>query len=344
MGKTTFIICDEEKDYSEKLYEYIHAGESGRFDVLLFTDIGQLNEYLVSSKAGIILISDILKDELKTDDNNSVIVQLCHEKNKVIRGQRSVYKYSPAKEILKKVMDYCSESKTQILRRNCDKPLNVIGIYSPIKKAFQTTYAITLGQILATRGKTLYLNFESFSGFDCMMHSLKHPSNRSDLMDLMYFWQCGSENFSYRLSSITEKIGNLDYVPPVHSFMNYEGITSKQWTEFIKAFEEYTDYEFLILDLSEKINGLFDILRLCSRVYSVTDNRRISSAKMSQYETLLLECAYDDVIDKTKKISIPLFREIPESYEMLPYSDLAKYIKKNLEFEDERLKEAGDVM
>ena len=60
MGKTTFIICDEEKDYSEKLYEYIHAGESGRFDVLLFTDIGQLNEYLVSSKAGIILISGML--------------------------------------------------------------------------------------------------------------------------------------------------------------------------------------------------------------------------------------------------------------------------------------------
>ena len=276
-----------------------------------------------------VLICEEMANEYECDDQKSVVVVLSKEKKENVGGRRAVYKYRSAKEIMKKVMEYCSESNTDTLRRNCEKP-------------FQTTYAITLGQILAEKGKALYLNFECFSGFDYMMKSLSN--SKSDLMDLMYFWECGSENFSYRLGSITEKIGNLDYVRPVHSFMNFEGISSKQWTEFIKAFEEYTDYEYLILDLSEKLNGLFEILRLCSTVYSITDNRKISSAKMRQYETLLCECAYDDVLDKTRKINIPLFREIPENYELLPYSDLAGYIKKEIAFTDEKRKEKSDVI
>lgn len=342
MGKTLFAVCDSEKEYAEKIYEFIHATQPDRFEPVLFTGLKQLNEYSSKKAAGVVLICEEMADEYECNDQKSVVIVLSKEKKETVGGRRAVYKYRSAKEIMKKVMEYCSESNTDTLRRNCEKPLKVIGVYSPIKKTFQTTYAITLGQILAEKGKALYLNFECFSGFDYMMKTLSN--SKSDLMDLMYFWECGSENFSYRLGSITEKIGNLDYVRPVHSFMNFEGISSKQWIEFIKAFEEYTDYEYLILDLSEKLNGLFEILRLCSTVYSITDNRRISSAKMRQYETLLCECAYDDVLDKTRKINIPLFREIPENYELLPYSDLAGYIKKEIAFADEKRKEKSGVI
>ena len=341
MGKTTFAVCDSEKAYAEKIYEYIHATYPDRFEPVLFTGLQQFREYSMEKSAGVILVCEEMVDAFEWDDNKSAIIVLSKEKKDTVLGRKAIFKYRSAKEIMKKVMEYCAERRNDTIRRNCEKPLKVIGVYSPVKRTFQTTYALTLGQLLAEKGKALYLNFECFSGFDYMMQTLS--CNKSDLMDLVYFWECGSENFSYRLGSITEKIGNLDYVRPVHSFMNFEGITTKQWTEFIRAFEEYTDYEYLILDLSEKLNGLFEILRVCSTVYSITDNRKISSAKMRQYETLLCECAYEDVLDKTRKLALPLFREIPENFELLPYSDLAGFIKKEIAFGDERYREERGV-
>lgn len=340
MVQTVFAICDKEKGYAEKLFEFIHTKESSVFKVVLFTKTEECQTFLKDKQIGILLISDECRREYVDSINaaNTIILSKTHSIDTV--EEAYIYKYQAAETILKKVMEYCAEKDALSFRRNCEKPLSIIGIYSPIKKAFQTTFAITLGQILAQKGKTLYLNFESFSGFDSVMAS----RNKADLMDLMYFWTCSDDKFSIRLESVIEHIGQMDYVPPVHSFTNYEGISGKQWLEFIKAFEEYSDYEYLILDLSENVNGLFDVLRICKSVFTVTDNRRISTAKLMQYESLLQESCYEDVIDKTRKIKIPVFREIPEHFDMLPYSDLAKYIKKELSVEHDKAKDPQVVL
>lgn len=340
MAQTILAICDGEVNYSERLYAYLRNKESESLKVIWFTRLNELEEYLVNRRIDILLICPKMYEESNNLSNTDLVILLSSEKYSSEDGIAHIYKYQSAETIYKSVMRYCSMNNQAVIRRNCDKPLSIIGVYSPVKRSFQTTFAITAGQILAEKGKTLYINFESFSGFDSVMAS----KNKSDLMDLMYFWSCGAENFSYRLGSVLERIGSLDYIPPVHSFMNYEGISGKQWIEFIKAFEEYTDYEYLILDLSENVNGLFDVLRLCSKVYTLTDNKRISTAKISQYEALLSECSYEDVIDKTYKMSIPLFREIPESFEMYPYSDLARFIRKEISFDEEMKRESREVI
>ena len=340
MTQTIFAICDGERDYAEKFYEFAHKKEADGFKVVLFTEYEECKLFMEKNRIGILLISeDFVKNEKDAVNAENTII-LVKEKLTIYNGDASIYKFQSADTILKKVLDYCAEKNAPVFRRNCEKPLSIIGIYSPVKRAFQTTFAITLGQILATKGKTLYLNFEGFSGFDSMMAS----KNKANLMDLMYYWLCPDVNFSLKLESTIEHIGGLDYVPPVHSFMNFEGISAKQWIDFINSFEEHSDYEYLILNLSENVTGLFDILSLCKMVYTVTDDRRISTAKISQYEALLYENCKDDVIDKTKKFKIPVFREIPEDFDRLPYSELARYIKKELEFEEKRDKEDWNVI
>lgn len=335
MRKPIFAICDEDKLYSGKIFEYIHERISESYEVILFTEVDAVERYMKNTKINVLLISEVFRAIIRGTVNaeHVIILTQTFREDEPVRGE--VYKYSSADSILKSTMEICSEKKCEPVVRNSRKPLSIIGVYSPIKRAFQTTFSVTLGQILAKKGKTLYLNFECFSGFDLLMAT----HNKSDLMDLLYFWGLGDENFSYRLGSVIEHIGALDYVPPVHSFAGLNDISASQWLHFLKAFENYTDYEYVILDLSENINGLFDILRMCKTVYSVTDERRISRAKMSQYEALLAECRYDDILDKTKKMNIPMFREIPDEYEMLPYSDLSAYIKRELAFEEKRKEE-----
>lgn len=335
MKKPIFAICDEDTLYAGKIFEFIHDRISDSYEVILFTEVDAIEKYMKHTQISILLISEVCRAILRGKVNAEHIILLTQTCKDEDNPTDEIYKYRSGNFIIQSVMEICSGKKSEPIVRTKRRPLSIIGVYSPVKKAFQTTFSITLGQILAKKSKALYLNFECFSGFDLMMAT----HNKSDLMDLLYFWGLGNENFTYRLGSVIEHIGALDYVPPVHSFAGLGEVSGSQWIHFLKAFEEYTDYDYVILDLSENINGLFDILRMCRTVYTVTDEKRISRAKISQYEALLNEYQYEDVIEKTKKMTIPMFREIPDEYEMLPYSDLSAFIKKELDFEEKRKEE-----
>jgi len=64
------------------------------------------------------------------------------------------------------------------------KKMQIIGVYTPIGRCLQTTFSLTLGQMLAKHYKTLYLNFEIYSGFARMMSR----NFNSDIADLMYYF------------------------------------------------------------------------------------------------------------------------------------------------------------
>lgn len=335
MNMDVLAIYDDEQNYSEKLYEYFCKKQKNDMEVVLFTSFEALMRYCGNSVPSVLLISEDYRERAELHGIQNIL-WLSRSKN-CFPG--SIYKYQSAMGIYNEVFRFCSENgagtSSKKIREKGSGSFTIYGIYSPIKRAYQSTFAITLGQLLAKKGKCIYLNFESFSGFDSVMA----PGTRADLMDLLYFWQCGGNNFSFRLDSVIDHIGSLDYVPPIQSYLNLQGIGATEWIEFIKAFEEYTDYEYMILDLSENVNGLFDVMKLCSRIFTITDDKSISKAKMSQYEGLLSEYSCNEILDKTSKFSIPIFREIPKEYEMLPYSQLATYIKKELDFGDEKLKE-----
>ena len=98
--------------------------------------------------------------------------------------------------------------------------------------------------------------------------------------------------------------------------------------KFINILQQETEYEYVIFDLSESIMGLFDVLRLCSRVYTPIKEDQMAVCKVSQYETLLKQLSYEDVLNKAKKITTPQFVCLDIAPEELPYSQMAKIITK----------------
>ena len=80
----------------------------------------------------------------------------------------------------------------------------VLGVYSPVGRCLKTSFALTIGKLLAQEERVLYLNLEEFSGLSVLMKE----EYKSDLSDLLYFYNGGSYN-SLRLSILThfEEIG-----------------------------------------------------------------------------------------------------------------------------------------
>ncbi len=90
------------------------------------------------------------------------------------------------------------------------------------------------------------------------------------------------------------------------------------------------------------MQGLFDILRLCSRVYTLTKEDRIAQGKLLQYEQILALYEYGDVLGKTRRLSLSHIRKLPEELELLTKGDLAELVKGLIqEMEEERGKEEG---
>lgn len=330
MQKEIFAICDSDVRYATKIYEYINSRQSDKYDVYLYTDRKDLDAALFNKNIAILLISE---DECTDGETFPNVAHTMILQSKEYTGesylQDSIYKFQSGDSLLREVMGYCAKKDSISVRRKSMAPLKVIGIYSPIKRCFQTTFAVTLGQILAASAKSLYLNFECFSGFDKL-----RVANGPDMLDLVYYLSCNEETFSYRVGSTVLGIGPLDYVPPSRSYMGCRMVSAQMWLKLIAAVEEFTEYEYLILDLSENITGLFDILRACDLVYTIVSDGDVAVAKLYQYELLLSDCAYGDILDKTKRIRIPMFRRIPEEFEMLPYSELSNFVKGLIKSED----------
>jgi hypothetical protein len=181
--------------------------------------------------------------------------------------------------------------------------------------------------MLAGRFKSLYLNFEHYAGITELLPDIQ----ARDLSDLLYFLTAETEKFSLWMQTMLKKKGQLDYIPPMRAGQNLLCITAGEWRDLIQKIAGLGEYEYIIMDLSENMQGLFDILRMCYKVFTLTKEDSIAKNKIIQYEQVLALYEYDDVLHKTFKCNLPLFRKLPDGIEQFTRGEFADYVNHLIE-------------
>jgi hypothetical protein len=332
LDKKILAICDVEEDYAYRMMEILKTRKELPFNIHVFTEPDKLLAYGKEKQIECLLITEsAFCESIKELGiphlfilNESGVTADSTKKDDFY----NINKYQSADCIVNEVMTYYVDSVVHVPRRTIKqgKRAQIIGIYSPVKRCLQTTLCMTLGQMLAKQRRVLYLNYETFSGFNQIMGR----THRSDISDMMYLFECVKEKFIYKLCTITEQLNGLDYIAPTAVYPDMMNIPGGQWTALLREMREQSDYEFIILDLSDYVNGLLQILQECDRVYTISKPDMYAAAKMQQYEDLLQDLDYGDVITKTKKLNLPIFRNIPLKYDEVTYSEIAGYIKENV--------------
>ena len=233
-------------------------------------------------------------------------------------------KYQSPEKVVQKMLDVMADKgEWKDYPQATDTEVKMIGIYSPVKRCLQTSFALTLGQLLAKEHRTLYLNFEMYSG----LGELLRREYQTDILDLMYYFQNAREKLALRLPAMIQSAGGLDYIPPMQYALGIREVPGEQWLALCRDMAVIGEYEYLILDLDDGIDGLFDLLKNCQKIYTITRDDPFAMAKLRQYEQMLQFGELEEITEKTVKCRFPIFKHLPESLEMMTHGELAGYVK-----------------
>ena len=325
MDKRILAIFDSEERYAYRLMEFISGKTNLPFEIYVFTDGRKFFSCSRIKDIECLLISEnAYKQEVETLNIPHIII-LSESGENLNKALHHINKYQSCETILHEIMVYYSDRSKAVSTalRTGLKKMKIIGVYTPVGRCLQTTFSLTLGQMLARSYKTLYLNFEIYSGFARMMSK----NFDSDISDLMYYFSCAREKLAYRMQSMIETVNGLDFIPPADIYQNLAGIRGSQWIDLFQEIEKSSEYEYMILDLSDGILDLWDVLRECDYIYTISREDGAALAKIEQYEKALESMNYGDITARTTKWKLPIFKQLPLHFEELTYGELAGYIK-----------------
>ena len=327
MKQKVFAICDLEEAYAFRLTEYMLEKVRLPYTLHLFTKVEELQTFAQQERIEILLIAEsalrMLKEEYVRQQVAQIFVLLENDAAKR-KDMHCISKFQSPDKIVEALSELIADlSSCNFGEVEINTAAKLIGIYSPIKRCLQTTFALTMGQILAKEHRTLYINFENYSGFGQM---LKREFSM-DMMDLMYYFRCAKDKLPLRLPSIIQNINGLDYIPPIQSLAGVREANGSQWLELCEHIAGIGQYEYIILDLNDGMEGLFDLLRHCYKIYTITKDDSFAVAKISQYEQILRFNELEEIAEKTVKCRFPTFKEVPVNLELMTHGELAGYVK-----------------
>lgn len=293
MGSKNLVICDSDIGYASKLAAFLCGKRELAFQVEIYESPARMLEAKGDKRVYCMLISDEYPyEERKEIAAERTIVLASGAWEKEGAEEEAVLKYQPAGEIYKQILDICAKKGEEEFFRPCKKGKGkMIGFYSPVHRAGQTTLALCKGKELGKEENALYLNLEIYAGFG---GHFRQDKSRN-LSTLLYYARQETGNIGLVLTTVVKKAGDLDYVPPVVCPEDLRGVKTEEWLWIFQEILRTSIYDVLILDLSECIQGLYEILRECDAVYCLGADDRYAAAKIKQFKAALRHTGYADV-------------------------------------------------
>lgn len=316
-------VCAIEESYAMQLAVELKNCIGEQYQIHSFTSVEEILNFTKQMDISLLIISETAYQSCIEIESIQEIIILQEDGD--ISSEKITYidRFQPRDQIVREVMNYMSDKMEfgNFVRQKSN--WKVISFYSPIKRCLQTTFALAFGQILAQKYKVLYLNFESFSGFS----GLLHQEFSTDITDFLYYYGNSVETMRRKLPTLVKSINGLDFMPPPKAYLDTCSYTGKEWIEIFQTIEASSDYDYIILDLTDSVQGILDILEYSNRIYTIVKEDQKAAAKLFQYEEWIKNHEYASIMEKTMKFKFPQFQKIPEDINLLTHGELAAYAK-----------------
>lgn len=302
------VICDVYSSYAENLLRILAERLPDGYEFHLFYDLEKLKAFSERASADLLLIGEEFPEEERQKIAAGKKFLLTGIRDGPVCGEIPVFRYQPADGIIAAI--FSEKRRTEEPgEKNSSQPSGkkqrqvrtavkgLIGVYSPIHRIGKTRFSLRLGKQLAEKTEVLYLNLEGYSGED--YYFTETP--QMDLGDLIYFMRQENSSTGIRISTMVGRMDGMDYIMPMRHEQDLRSVRGEEWIRILDMILEKCLYEVIILDLGDSIDGLYDILKKCARVYTPYIEEGAAAAKMEQYEKNLRAAGYGEILDRTVK-------------------------------------------
>ena len=312
--------------------EYLMKKKNIPFEIQAFTSPEVFADFARSHPVEILLISDkAITEEIRQLPIRQIILLSEGVHDPSLDQFPAVYKYQSSDNVIREVMACYGVENEVVVGQNqvTKKEMRIIGIYSPVGRTQKTSFALALGQILGRDRAVLYLNLESYSGFEQLLET--HFDR--GLSDILYYARQQNSGIVYKIAGMVQTIQNLDFLPPALFPMDIQTTKYEEWLWLFRQLEQNSSYEVLILDLGDAVCDLYQLLDYCTEIYVPIRQDVISMAKIAQFEQTLQLWDSASVMEKIRKIRIPFCAAGKTGkawVEELAWSELGDYVRKLL--------------
>ncbi len=328
MRKKILLICDQDRSYVERFAAYAEKREGLPFQIRFFTDAQSLDIYLEEREADLILAGEgTQKWREEKKEFSCPVLPLVKER----RGETgpSLYQYQSVEAILRQALAFLERQQ----KEKGEKPHSrIFGVYSPIKRCYKTTFSLVLGQILAEKDATLYVNLEDISGLSYYLSQ----GEGGTLSDLLYQRETGKKEMG--LYQMVRSVGKLTYLPPVSCPEDIREAHMDELTSIVKELASLNLYSYLVIDVGDALVDPLPVLSLCHRIYMPVRDDHLSRAKVESWWEYFRERTEEEVMGRIRHLSIPRYARLESGqidYVGLRFSPFGQYVEAQLREEEE---------
>lgn len=330
-------VFEREDRFLKTLADYMNERYSSYFEVFAFDDADRFLQFAHRQECRLCFAGQGILTEAQVQELSGQVDRLHYFVR--AREEEGIYLFQSVeavgRELFAVYMEAFPQESSGVHAAGRCKRMRTIGFYSPARPILQSCLALTMGQLLAKGQRVLYINFEACSGFEYLMQ--KHFAQ--DFSDLLFYMKEDVSRLLHRIRGIVHQVGNLYYIPPVFAYPDLEGIDAGTWRQFLETVMMQTEYDTVILDLTEQIPGLLDLLLLCDEIYTCHDKNRLAEAKIQQYESMLSYMQKEEIIHRTIKRRLPAFQDIPGPAALFTHSEMGRFVEQMLQDREEKKKE-----
>lgn len=327
--RNIFAVCDLEVEYAYHFMEYLSKKKNIPFEIRVFTSVDTLLGFVKEQEIELLLISEkAMCQEIQEEKIGQIMILSEGVSGIYSEAYPSIYKYQSSNQVIREALTCYGEGKKEMEKLPAvqKKQVEILGVYSPVGRTMKTTFALTMGQILAKRKAVLYMNLEEYSGFEYLLEQTYEQT----MGDLLYYLRQKTPNWIMRMSGMIQTMNNLDFLPPVFTPGDIQSTTLEEWIELLQGIIDYSNYDIILLDLGDGVSGLYRFLDQCTKIYMPVRNDPVSQAKITQFETILRTLNQGEVLGKIQKLKLPYHRTTHKGVNYLDdlvWSELGDYVR-----------------
>lgn len=309
MHVKNFVICDSQRQYSQKLLQIFRQKKFGEYQFYLFHTREELEKFALKKRIHILLLDEDYTGKAQEDipaDKKMILVKQIRKNSK---GERTILRYQSAEDIWKQVRKEALKRPVHVRRSRIKPEGDLIAVYSPVHRIGKTQFAIKLGKELAEKEPVLYLNLEEYSGGGFYFPE-RHKQN---LGDLLYYIRQEKRNLGMKISMIAGQYENLDYVMPIPCVQDLKSIREDEWITLCDQILRECIYGKVILDLGDSVNGLYQILNRCTNIYMPYIDEPVAAAKIGQYVDNVRKLGMEEILEKTVQVKMDAEEEVNDT-------------------------------